>query len=72
MYNNYNLPLGQDRDDAEGTWLAFRVVVGEVRAAFVRYRGGMRKMVGAIKTSFSARQGAGMGPFRPKLYTNKE
>mmetsp|Transcript_27238 Transcript_27238/g.59485 ORF Transcript_27238/g.59485 Transcript_27238/m.59485 type:complete len:1001 (-) Transcript_27238:277-3279(-) len=43
----------RERDDADGTWLAFRMVVGEIRAALVRYRGGMRKMAGAVKNSLN-------------------
>ena len=29
------------------------MVVGEIRAALVRYRGGMRKMAGAVKNSLN-------------------
>lgn len=35
----------QSHDDADGTWLAYRVLTGEIRAAMMRYRGGLRNVV---------------------------
>ncbi|KAK3248245.1 hypothetical protein CYMTET_42280 [Cymbomonas tetramitiformis] len=43
----------KERDDAEGTWLAYRVLIGEVRAAMVRYKGGLKRIVGLVKSSIA-------------------
>lgn len=46
-------------DDADGTWLAYRVLTGEIRAAMMRYRGGLRNAVAGTsvrRLNITARQ----------------